>query len=133
MALDPFGIQPGIRSGRVVAPPGWPEDATAAYVLGCDLPGTLREFNVGDYVEVTQSADFAGAKLLSLTVRLRAPLLQPPPSGAAWAFLVLVDGTEKRRVLLDARTRTLTDQGIYVGDQSAGTHSLALRLALVGT
>lgn len=131
MALDPFGIQPGTESGRVVAPAGWPANATAAYVLGSDAPGQLRQFNVGDYVEVAQTADFSGAKILRLSVRLRGPLLAPPTVGSAWVFLVLVDGGEKLRVPLDARTRTLADQGIYVGNQAPGNHTLALRLALV--
>ena len=63
----------GTSQGRI-QPVGYtPVDGLFAFVLGHDLRGEFGVFNIGDKVEVSQTADFDTAELLRLNLRLRAP------------------------------------------------------------
>lgn len=129
MALDPFGTEPGLASGRI-QPVGWaPPEGLWVFSLGHDTPGVKHKFNIGDRVEAFQTADFAGATLARVRAKLRPPAAITP--GAYWAFSVLVDDVEKYRMTMkDTRSRDLNDIAVNVAGLT-GARKLALRLTLV--
>lgn len=131
MALDPFGQEPGVESGRL-QPSGWvAPEGDYAFVLGHDHAGVHRKFNIGDYVQISQSVDFGLGKVLRMRVRLRPPA--QITVGAYWAFQILVDGVEKyRRTMKRSQQRDLNDIAINVAGY-AGAHTLQLRLALAAS
>jgi hypothetical protein len=134
MALNAFTRELGSQQGRIT-PAGWLQpEGDFAFVLGFDRAGHVEVLNIGDYCEVSQTAEFSGAlnatRILRLTARLRAPTTMP--LGTAWDFTLSIDGTVRaRRRLSPPRTRELIDIAANVGKAIAGNHTVALRLELV--
>lgn len=119
----------GAEAGRI-KPAGWAAPSgTYVVCLGSDREGYFDTINTGDYIEVHQTADFGSSKLVRVTARLRAP--SAIPSGARWAFVILIDDVEvARRNLVAGKVRDIVDMGVSVANVAPGDHKLAFRLAL---
>lgn len=121
----------GETQGRV-APGGIvPVEGTLAFVLGSDVAGRIERLQVGDWVEVTQTASFgAGVKILRCTVDMRPPTAFP--ANAYWKFSIRIDDVEHaaRSFLLNGGTRRRVDLAANVAHLAAGARKVALRLAL---
>jgi hypothetical protein len=113
-----------------VKPEGFvPPQGEFAFVLGRDLPGLKQKLQVGDFVEVKQSADFGDAKLVRFRARLRPPA--SVPAGVAWKASLRIDGAERvSQLLAPGRTRDRVDLAANVS-KLAGDHELSFRLGLV--
>lgn len=129
MALTAWNREFGTTQGRI-APVGFtPPEGAFGFVLGHDVPGLTQKLQVGDYVEVKQTADFGDAKLVRARARLRPPA--SVPSGFAWKSSLRIDGVERASALLmPGRTRDRLDLAANVS-KLAGNHELAFRLELV--
>lgn len=129
MALTAWDRELGTTQGRI-APEGFaPPEGTFAFVLGRDLPGLAQSLNVGDFVEVRQSADFGDAKIVRLRARMRPPA--SVPAGVAWEASLRIDGAEHARSLLvPGRVRDRIDLAANVS-KLTGDHELTFRLAVV--
>jgi hypothetical protein len=129
VALTAWDRELGTTQGRI-APAGFtPPEGAYAWVLGHDLPGLTQKLEVGDYVEVKQSADFGDAKLVRVRARLRPP--SSVHSGLAWKSSLRIDGVERASALLvPGRTRDMLDLAANVS-KLTGNHELAFRLELV--
>ena len=129
MALAAWNRELGTTQGRI-APAGFaPPQGEFAFVLGRDLPGMRQKLDVGDHVEVRQTADFGDAKLVRFRARMRPP--EAIPAGLAWRASLRIDGTERASALLQpGRTRDRVDLAANVS-KLTGDHELAFRLELV--
>lgn len=129
MALTAWNRELGTTQGRI-APAGFvPPEGTFAFVLGRDLPGLTQRLEVGDFVEVKQTADFNGAKLVRLRTRMRPPDVLP--LGVGWKATLRVDGSEHASALLTpGRMRDRVDLAVNVSKLS-GDHEIAFRLEVV--
>lgn len=130
--LNPFDAELGTNQGRL-APAGWspPAEQTHAFVLGADVAGVRRKVAVGDYVEASQTADWA-ATLIRFSTRLRPP--SAAQAGVNWIVSLWVDGARRASVSFqpgDAQ-RTLTDLAALTTGLGAGAHTVSLRLELEG-
>ena len=130
MALTAWNRELGTTQGRV-APHGFvPPEGSFAFVLGRDLAGLQQKLNVGNFVEVSQTASFGDAKLIRLRARMRPP--EAVPAGVAWKASLRIDGVERvASLILPGRTRDRVDLAANVSKLS-GNHQLAFRLELVG-
>jgi hypothetical protein len=108
VALTAWTRELGTTQGRI-GPQGFaPPEGTFAFVLGRDLPGLRQKLNVGDFVEVKQTADFGDAKLVRVRARMRPP--ESLPAGVAWKASLRIDGAERASaLLLPGRTRDRVD------------------------
>jgi hypothetical protein len=98
VALTAWNRELGTTQGRI-APAGFvPPEGTRAFVLGRDLPGLTHKLELGDFVEVKQTADFGDAKLVRFRARMRPPASVPP--GVAWRASLRIDGDEHASALL---------------------------------
>jgi hypothetical protein len=129
MALSAWNRELGTTQGRV-QPQGFaPPQGAFAFVLGRDLPGLTQKLELGDFVEVKQTADFGDAKLVRLRARMRPPA--EVPAGVAWKASLRLDGAERAsQILVPGRTRDRIDLAANVS-KLAGDHELAFRLELV--
>jgi hypothetical protein len=129
VALTAWNRELGTTQGRVDPRAYTPPQGEFAFVLGRDLPGLVQKLEVGDFVEVKQTADFGDAKLVRLRARMRPPA--SVPAGVAWKASLRIDGGERASTLLEAgRTRDRVDLAANVS-KLAGDHELAFRLELV--
>jgi hypothetical protein len=129
VALTAWNRELGTTQGRI-APAGFvPPEGTRAFVLGRDLPGLTQTFEVGDFVEVKQTADFGDAKLVRFRARMRPPA--SVPAGVGWRASLRIDGDERAAALLvPGRARDRVDLAANVSKLS-GNHELAFRLEVV--
>lgn len=129
MALSAWNRELGTTQGRI-QPSGFaPPQGTFVFVLGRDLPGLKQKLEIGDFVEVRQTADFGDAKLVRLRARMRPPA--EVPAGVAWKASLRIDGAERAsQLLVHGRTRDRVDLAANVSKLS-GDHELAFRLDLV--
>ena len=129
MALTAWNRELGLTQGRV-APVGFPPpQGEFVFVLGRDVPGLRQRLDVGDFVEVRQTADFGDAKLVRFRSRMRPP--ESIPAGLAWKASLSIDGAERATALLaPGRTRDRVDLAANVS-KLTGDHELAFRLELV--
>ena len=75
MSRTPFTREFGATQGRVRLPEGWspPADGDHAFVLGCDREGVEIVLAEGDSIQVAQTVDVTGMKLIRMSVRLKPP------------------------------------------------------------
>jgi hypothetical protein len=129
VALTAWNRELGTTQGRIAPAAFTPPEGTFAFVLGRDLPSLAQKLNVGDFVEVKQTADFGDAKMVRFRARMRPPA--SVPAGVGWRASIRIDGTERAgTVLIPGRTRDRVDLAANVSKLS-GDHELAFRLALV--
>jgi hypothetical protein len=129
VALTAWDRELGTTQGRIAPAAFTPPEGTFAFVLGRDLPGLAQKLNVGDFVEVKQTADFGDAKIVRFRARMRPPASLPANVG--WRASIRIDGGERASTLLvPGRTRDRVDLAANVSKLS-GNHELAFRLALV--
>jgi hypothetical protein len=129
VALTAFDRELGTTQGRV-EPVGFaPPQGEFAFVLGRDLPGLTQKLDVGDFVEVRQTADFGDTNLVRLRSRMRPSAAVP--AGLAWKASLRIDGGERvSQLLVPGRARDRVDLAANVSKLS-GDHELAFRLELV--
>jgi hypothetical protein len=129
VALTAWDRELGTTQGRI-APEGFtPPEGTFAFVLGRDLPGLAQKLEVGDFVEVKQTADFGDAKVVRLRARMRPPA--SVPAGVGWRASLRIDGAERASALLvPGRDRDRIDLAANVS-KLTGDHELGFRLAVV--
>jgi hypothetical protein len=129
VALTAWNRELGTTQGRVDPQGFTPPQGEFAFVLGRDLPGLLQTLEVGDFVEVKQTASFGEAKLVRLRARMRPPA--SVPAGVAWKASLRIDGGERASTLLvPGRTHDRVDLAANVS-KLAGDHELGFRLELV--
>jgi hypothetical protein len=129
VALTAWERELGETQGRIEPSGFTPPEGTFAFVLGRDLPGLMQMLEIGDFVEVSQNADFGDANLVRVRARMRPPA--SAPSGVAWKAALRVDGIERASSLLEpGRMRDRVDLAANVSKLS-GNHALAFRLELV--
>ena len=129
MALTAWDRELGTTQGRVIPQGFTPAQGEFAFVLGRDLPGLLQTLEVGDFVEIKQTASFGDAKLVRLRARMRPPATVP--AGAAWKASLRIDDDERASTLLvPGRMRDRVDLAANVS-KLAGDHELGFRLELV--
>lgn len=129
MALTAWNRDLGTTQGRIAPAAFTPPEGTFAFVLGRDLPGLAQKLEVGDFVEVKQTADFGDAKVVRFRARMRPPA--NAPAGAGWKASIRIDGAEyASALLLPGRIRDRGDLAANVSKLS-GNHELAFRLAVV--
>lgn len=133
MALSPFQRDIGSEQGRIST-----TDAPAgSYVF--ELGSSAREggiFNVGDYVEVRQTAiDFDGqASLVRVAARVELPDVFPTSPAWFWELTVRLNGSARytRKFRPGPRELALEDVAVPTVARAAGpNNTLAVRLALV--
>jgi hypothetical protein len=130
LALTAWNRELGTAQGRAAPEFFVPPEGTYAFALGRDLPGLSQKLNPGDFVEVSQTADFGSTNLVRFRGRLRPPA--SVPTGFAWKASLRVDGIEHASTLLSpGRTRDRVDLAANVSKLS-GNHELAFRLELFG-
>ncbi|MBI3184819.1 MAG: hypothetical protein HYZ28_21995 [Myxococcales bacterium] len=129
MSLTAWDRELGTTQGRI-APAGFaPPQGEFAFVLGRDLPGLRQKLDVGDFVEVRQTADLGDSKLVRLRARMRPPVSLP--AGLAWRTSLRIDGAERVSTFLPpGRIRDRVDLAANVS-KLTGNHELAFRLELV--
>ena len=129
MALTAWNRELGTTQGRVDPQGFTPPQGEFVFVLGRDLPGLQQQLEVGDFVEVKQTANFGDTKLVRLRARMRPP--SAVPAGVAWKASLRIDGGERASALLvPGRTRDRVDLAVNVS-KLAGDHELGFRLELV--
>ena len=122
--------EPGITQGRI-EPTGFvPPEGDFVFVLGRDVPGRLENLEVGDFVEIKQSADFgADVNFVRFRGRIRGAVTMP--SGRSWKVSVLVNGVEQTaRIIEPGRTKELIDMCVNVS-KLTGDNELKFRLELI--
>ena len=62
----------GTTQGRIEPTGFTPAEGSFVFVLGCDLPGMVQKLELGDFVEVKQTADFGDSKLVRIRARMRS-------------------------------------------------------------
>ncbi len=123
-----FNREFGVKQGRIAAA------GTGEYLflLGYSDPGYVDRLRVGDYAQISQTADFAdnSATMMRVHARLRPPTEMP--DGLAWKFSLLIDGDEHAsQILTPGSTRTRVDLAASVVKLAAGNHELVLRLEVI--
>jgi hypothetical protein len=130
LALTAWNRELGTAQGRVAPELFMPPEGNYAFALGRDLPGLTQKLNPGDFVEVSQTADFGSTNLVRFRGRLRPPA--SVPIGLVWKASLQIDGVERASALLPpGRTRDRVDLAANVSKLS-GNHELAFRLELLG-
>lgn len=129
MALTAWNRELGTTQGRIAPAAFTPPEGTHAFVLGRDLLGLSQKLNVGDFVEVKQTADFGDTQVVRFRARMRPP--GSVPAGVGWRASLRIDGDERASAMLvPGRARDRIDLAANVSKLS-GNHELAFRLALV--
>jgi hypothetical protein len=130
VALNAWTRALGETQGRVPLPEGERIEGEYAFALGAAEAGLFQTLNIGDHVEVSQTADLTGLKLLRAVARLRPPSVVP--AGTAWRYSLRVDGVERAaQVLVPGRPRRRADLAANVAYLAPGNHTIAFRLELV--
>lgn len=126
MPFDVLSNTLGLTQGRLQAI-GAPE-GSYVFVLGSvGLPAEYLE--IGDYVEVKQTADITGKTFVQFVGRVVPPTSLPV--GYGWRASLRVGGVERTgRILYANRTRTFVDMKANVSHLT-GNQELAFRLAVV--
>ncbi len=122
MALSVFTQRLGESQGRVVA------GSQHSFVLGDGQPGWRADVRVGDYVEVTQTADLTGAQWARVRLHLRAPT--DVPAGVAWEAWLIVDHRRAAGVRAWPGRERSVELWANVSKLS-GNHVVGVRLVLV--
>lgn len=133
MGLTAFTRDQGTRQGRI-NPFLWvPQDSGQWVIcLGRDSFGFTDKLNAGNYVEVSQEAQW-GSAILRIPARLRGPEVDGVPDGVWWRASLLIDGMEVvGKVLAPLRTRDLHDFAWCVANLIPSA-VVSLRLTLMGT
>lgn len=121
----------GVSQGRI-QPTGWtPPSGSYAFVLGHDLPNQWRKFAAGDFVAISQTADFTGVSFLRWRAHLRPGAT---PAGVTWDFVALVGGVEcvRRSILRELdRNDFALPMGAWVAT-GGSTRDVEFRVELVG-
>ncbi len=125
-----FDADAGVSQGRIL-PTGWTAPAgDYVFVLGHDVPGTLRKIVPGDGVSVAQTVDLAGSYYLRLRSKIRG--VEEMPSGLSWKFTCTINGELITSRVLD-RTHELYDLSFPVGIYNlAGPVPIELGITLEG-
>lgn len=130
MALNALTRDPGVRNGRI-QPHGAtpPTGSLFSFVLGRDGAGLSVEFNIGDFVEAFQTADFTSAQIMRVVIAIRAPVVLPV--GASWKFYIKVGAlTVASQVFSASRSRTRIDMAANVS-KLIGMQTVTFRLEVV--
>jgi hypothetical protein len=119
----------GVRQGRIEPVDGATE-GDFAFVLGFDTPGRFELLDIGDNIEVRQTAEFqAGEKVVRVAVRLRGPA--SIPAGHKWVFELIIDGDVRAtRDIHAGDDRELVEFMANCSKVGAGNKLLAMRLSL---
>lgn len=127
----PFNAYAGTKQLRVQ-----PQDFPAiisnhVFVLGQDQTRHRFWLNVGDSVQVYQTSDFLGAKLLSFSCRVRDTDFPMPTSpNLKWKVSLLIDAFEAASHIIE-RTRELFQLNANISKAAPGNHTVTLKLELV--
>lgn len=104
----------GAMQGRMDPTAYEAPDGDFVFVLGDDREEQRYRMRVGDYVAIRQTtSSMFGFHPLRLRVRMRWPRAGLP-SGAAWRFVVIVDGVEYLSRVLRRPTRDFVDMAILI-------------------
>lgn len=129
---SPFETALGLYQGRI-RPTGWtPEQGDYVYCLGHDLAGQTARISFGDdAVQIEQSVDVTGAKLVRFVIHERGPAAIP--DGQGWTLETLLDGSVVVTLpLAEGRERTRRDLALDVS-QLTGDHDIAVLLRAAGS
>ncbi len=131
--MDVFTRELGTQQGRI-QPSGWlPPHGSWVVCFGADREGMVGRLEMGDYVQLAQTADFGDTKTVRVRAKLRAPAF-PIGFGPIWDLKLLIDGTVRawRRLRTDGAGRVVVREvlefEVSVADLAPGDHTLALRL-----
>lgn len=130
----PFTRELGTRQGRIVPAGTTPADGSHVMCFGFDEALHMESFNVGDYVQISQTAEFAaGTKLLRVVGDVREPQITLPGT-LAWRLGLWIDGTLHAAHLIRGGGRTRRRHlAANVSKLGAGNHAVTLRLELRDT
>lgn len=127
--LNAWTRELGTTQGRIIPVNFVPIDGVWVLCLGRDLAALEQDLNVGDFVQIEQTADFDSTEVVEISVRLRSSSALPSPR--RWKVQLLIDSVERAvRILRDGEE---VDQKLAanVSQLAPGNHALALRLELV--
>ncbi len=128
-ALTAFDHEFGTTQGRI-QPVNFPNVSDSfAFCLGRDIPGQFHDLVAGDFIEVSQLADFDTAKIVRVTVRMIGAEEMPLP--LRWKFSLKIDGTERVSQLLLENGLREAEFAANIEQLTAGNHTLVFRLELV--
>lgn len=132
---DALSVDAGLDAGRIVplaADIGLPFEGTHVVCLGHDRSGFRGWLNPGDFVEVSQAANFGSDNAVTFTPRFRPPA--HTPDGYAWKASVHIDGIEQSHRLFHGRgVEDLSTWTLNVSKLSTIDHRLSFRLTLIAT
>ncbi len=125
--LNAWTRELGATQGRIVPVNFDPVDGDWVFCLGRDLAGLEQDVNIGDFVQIEQTADFDTTEVVEVSVRARGATALP--AGHSWKFSLRIDGSERAsRTLRDGEE---VDQKLAANvSQLSGDHTLAFRLEL---
>lgn len=124
----------GTEQGRLQDPSGWnAPEGSYLFVLGSNAPGNVARLSPGDNIEVFQTGDFGGGKIVRCQARIRPPASDPGGDLEWVAQLRIDDAVVTERTIPADRTRTLTDLAWCVARMNGDAHKLGFRLLLRGT
>lgn len=130
LGLTGFNLGLGVDQGRIEPDNYTPPEGDFVFVLGSDIAGQFLDFEVGDYVEAKQTADFDTTTIARVTVRTRAP--ETMPAGLGWKFSLRIDGSERASEILEPDDDFVRDREFAANvSQLSGDHELSVRLELV--
>jgi len=149
MALGVLTRRFGVTQGRIAPTGVTPELGAFVFCLGSDLAGDVQQIVDADSIEVTQTADVTGIKLVRFTAHVRPPALltgdtvQPDGgivracrdtadgnmvSGVVyWVFSWAINAVRYRRTLYPGRTLIIRDGAVDVS-QLVGNQTIKYRL-----
>ena len=127
--LNAWTRELGATQGRLIPVNADAVDGDWVFVLGRDLAGLEQDLNIGDFVQVEQTADFDTTEIVSVTLRMRSSASLPSPR--EWKVQLLIDGGE--RVARTLRDSEDVDQKLAanVSQLAPGDHTLTIRLGLI--
>ena len=126
--LNAWTRELGATQGRLIPVNSDAVDGDYVFVLGRDLARLEQDLNVGDFVQVEQTADFDTTEIVEVSIRMRSSASLPSPR--QWKVQLLIDSVERAlRVLRDGEE---VDQKLAanVSQLAPGDHTLAIRLEL---
>ncbi len=127
--LNAFTRELGATQGRIMPVNFDPVDGVWVFCLGRDLAGLEQDLNIGDFVEVEQTADFDTTEIVEVTVRLRTGT--KPTAPRDWKVKLLIDGAERTERVLRDGERVDQKLAANVSQLAPGNHSLAIRLEVI--
>lgn len=127
-----FDRELGTTQGRIDPADYANPDGTYAFCLGRDIAGQFHDLSVGDYIEISQTADFDNVKIARITVNLVGPDPDFFPGGVRWKFRILIDGTERASAFVAQGKTVQREMAVNVEQLTPATlYTLSLRLELV--